>query len=342
MAGLGATSTDRARMLAQERILPATKPTLPLRESTAKRWLVSFARKLHEEPLAFPLMVKAFRALQNLGISLTPNHFYWPVPDVAELEKRTWPEYTLPGHGFHIADQARLARKLASSFGEELVFSRESRDDSYHYNNGYFEAVDAEIAYGFVRSCKPAHILEIGAGYSTRVLAAALERNAEHDGVEGRLVSIDPNTERLPSAEWSDRVEQIPRAVQDIDLEFFDLLRSGDILFIDSSHVVATGSDVTREYLQVLPRLRRGVLVHVHDIFLPFDYPRDAVLNKLWFWSEQYLLQAFLSFNTEFEVLWGSSAMQAYCPFADRGMLSALASQLSRNAGGETALCAHA
>lgn len=314
MASLGATSTDHARTLTQEKFSEIIKPSIPRRESVAKRWLVSYARKLHEKPFVFPAMVKVFRMLQHLGINITPNHFYWPVPDIAELEKRDWTEYTLPGHGFHIDQQVRLARELASAFVQEPSFSAEPKDDSYHYNNGYFETVDAEIAYGLVRRCKPVHILEIGTGYSTRVLAAALERNAACDGVEGGLVSIDPSAERLPSAQWSHRVNQVPKAVQDVDLGFFDSLRGGDILFIDSSHVVATGSDVTREYLQVLPQLRRGVLVHVHDIFLPFDYPRDLVLNNLWFWSEQYLLQAFLSFNQEFEIVWGSSAMQAYCP----------------------------
>jgi methyltransferase family protein len=109
-------------------------------------------------------------------------------------------------------------------------------------------------------------------------------------------------------------VIQVRKAVQDLDLGFFNTLESGSILFIDSSHVVGVGSDVVREYLEILPRLKPGVIVHVHDIFLPCDYPRDAVLNRLWFWSEQYLLQAFLSFNHQFEVLWASSAMQTHYP----------------------------
>jgi hypothetical protein len=143
-------------------------------------------------------------------------------------------------------------------------------------------------------------------------LAAAIQKNHERDHLEGELVSIDPFPERFAG---NGSVAQIPKAVQDVDLEFFDCLEQGDILFIDSSHVVAVGSDVVQLYLQVLPKLKPGVLVHVHDIFLPADYPRDAVLNKLWFWSEQYLLQAFLTFNQEFDVLWGSSAMQIHCPW---------------------------
>jgi hypothetical protein len=100
--------------------------------------------------------------------------------------------------------------------------------------------------------------------------------------------------------------------VQHLDLRLFSSLQAGDILFIDSSHVVGVGSDVVREFLEILPALNPGVLVHLHDIFLPYDYPREAVLRNFWFWSEQYLLQSFLSFNSEFEVLWSASALQTF------------------------------
>ena len=314
MASLG-TQPDKCAVLAGE-VAPSRTAAYSCDQHgvDVKRCLTACARWLHENPSAFRFLAKVFRDLQHLGISVTPNHFYWPVPDVAGLEKRNWCEYPLPDK-MSLLQQAQLARELAT-FATECDFSGGPCDESYHYNNGYFEAVDAEVAYGLVRRSKPTRIVEIGTGYSTRVLAAALERNADRDGVDGKLVSIDLSSERLPSAHWSHRVEQVSSGVQDVELGFFDGLASGDILFIDSSHVVATGSDVTREFLQILPRLRRGVLVHVHDIFLPFDYPRDAVLNKLWFWSEQYLLQAFLSFNREFEVIWAASAMQAHDPTA--------------------------
>jgi len=120
----------------------------------------------------------------------------------------------------------------------------------------------------------------------------------------------------LPARRLLKQVTVIPRPVEDLDLELFRNLAANDVLFIDSSHVVKTGSDVVREYLEILPALPPGVLVHVHDIFLPWDYPRDLVVKNLCFWSEQYLLQAFLSFNSSFEVIWASSAMQAFYPRA--------------------------
>ena len=97
--------------------------------------------------------------------------------------------------------------------------------------------------------------------------------------------------------------------MEDIDLEFFSQLHSGDVLFIDSSHTVKIGGDVNYLFLEVLPRLEPGVIVHIHDIFLPFEYRRDWVLDEFRFWTEQYLLQAFLTFNSEFEVLMANSYM---------------------------------
>jgi hypothetical protein len=161
-----------------------------------------------------------------------------------------------------------------------------------------------------VRHWKPRRIIEIGSGFSTRILAQALRVNRERDSVAGELLTVDPYPERLPENGLGELVAVVPDRVQNLDLGLFESLGANDMLFVDSSHVVSVGSDVVREYLQIFPRLTKGVLVHVHDIFLPADYPRSAVLENLWFWSEQYLLQAFLAFNPEFEVLWSASAMQ--------------------------------
>jgi predicted O-methyltransferase YrrM len=269
------------------------------------------ARRLKNNSFFFPAAVRGFRALQKFGITLTPNHFYWPVPDLAELDQREWPIYAAPpGCNFRMHEQVELIKHFASRYISELDWNSKRTPASYHYHNGYFECGDAEIAYCMVRRWKPRRIIEIGSGYSTRVMAQAMRANLERDGVAGELITVDPYPERLPKDGLGDVVTVVPERVQHLDLGLFDILGEGDILFIDSSHVVAVGSDVVREYLQILPRLNPGVLVHVHDIFLPSDYPRTAVLNNLWFWSEQYLLQAFLAFNPEFEVLWAASAMQ--------------------------------
>ena len=279
--------------------------------------LCKVARALHGNDALLSLAVRAFRTLQNLGISVSPNHYYWPVPDLAALEHREWPVRSLPaGLDLRLKQQRELLRELACEYGKEWTFSEDEDEgsSSYHYNNGFFEGVDAEMAYSFVRKYRPAHIVEVGGGFSTRVMAAALRANLAERGMPAELLTIDPFPDRLPDSDLDGRMKVIPKPVQQVPPTIFAALQKDDILFLDSSHVVSIGSDVVYEYLDILPRLQSGVVVHVHDVFLPSDYPREAVLKNLCFWSEQYLLQAFLAFNAEFEVLWSSSAMQIFFP----------------------------
>ena len=278
-----------------------------------RRPLLSLARKLRDNETVLAFMRNAFRMFQRVGITISPNHYYWPVPDFRELESRKWPAEEEP-LGLDLA----LDRQL--NFLQTVVpqYQTEWKSDSapffsvsYNYGNGFFETVDAEIAYCLVRHYKPRRIVEVGGGYSSRVMAAALDLNLKLDGVRGELITIDPYPDRFPKKALSDRVHLIPQTVQDVDLDVFLSLQGGDFLFLDSSHVVGIGSDVVREYLEIIPRVASGVLIHAHDIFVPADYPREAVLHNLAFWSEQYLLQALLMFNPQFEVLWGSSLMQS-------------------------------
>ena len=274
------------------------------------QWLVRMARWLRYNEAALRLILSTFRALQRVGINVSPNHYYWPIPDIAALETRPWPTDTVPaGLDLTLPRQLQLLQSLKTEFGSEWRFPHVSDGrGGYHYNNGFFETVDAEIAYSFVRRHKPRRIIEVGGGFSTRIMAAAMRVNLEREGAGGELITIDPDPERVSHPS----VSLIVSPVQDVSLDLFLSLEAGDILFLDSSHVVGIGSDVVREYLEILPRLNPGVIVHMHDIFLPAEYPRASVVNNLCFWSEQYLLQAFLAFNTSFEVLWGSSAMQIF------------------------------
>lgn len=278
-----------------------------------RRLLISLARKLHDNETALGFMRNAFRMLQRIGITVSPNHYYWPVPDLRELESRKWPTEKEPvGLDLAFERQLNILQTVVPRYQAEWESpSAPFFSASYNYNNGFFETVDAEITYCLVRHFKPRRIVEVGGGYSSRVMVAALDLNLELDGVRGELVTIDPYPSRFPKRALSDRVHLISQSVQEVDLDVFLSLQRGDFLFLDSSHVVGIGSDVVREYLEIVPRVAAGVLIHAHDIFIPADYPREAVLHNLAFWSEQYLLQAFLMFNRQFEVLWGSSAMQS-------------------------------
>jgi hypothetical protein len=165
-----------------------------------------------------------------------------------------------------------------------------------------------------VREYKPQRIIEIGGGSSTRVMAQAVRVNAEKHGVACQFTTIEPYPDAALQKGIPGHTRLIPTTVQDAPRSLFDTLEAGDILFIDSSHVVTVGSDVVVELLEIVPRLRKGVLVHVHDIFTPAEYPREAVLNNLWFWAEQYMLEALLTSNREFKVLFGCSAMAVLEP----------------------------
>ena len=283
-----------------------------LRVSGDRKPLLSLARKLHDNETAFNLMRSAFRLLQRIGISVSPNHYYWPVPDFRALEQRKWPSEDEPvGIDLNLEKQMDFLRTVVSRYQPEWQCdSAPLFGVGYEYNNGFFETVDAEIAYCMVRHYKPRKIVEVGGGFSSRVLAAALHRNLNLDGVCGELVTIEPYPERFPKTRLFKDVRVITEAVQNVNLEVFLGLQDRDVLFLDSSHVVGVGSDVVREYLEIVPRLAAGVLIHAHDIFIPGDYPRHAVLHNFAFWSEQYLLQALLMFNQQFEVLWGGSYMQ--------------------------------
>jgi predicted O-methyltransferase YrrM len=275
--------------------------------------LLKLAQKLHNNETALAVLRNTFRMLQSLGISVSPNHYYWPVPDIRELEARKWPSEDDPvGVDLALGPQLDFLQNVVSKYQSEWISeSAPFFSVGYNYHNGFFETVDAEIAYSLVRHYKPRRIVEVGGGYSSRVMAAALDLNFKRDGVRGELVTIDPFPDRFPQKALSDRIHLIPETIQNVDLDVFLSLKDGDFLFLDSSHVVGIGSDVVREYLEIIPRIAKGVIIHAHDIFIPGDYPRHSVLHNLAFWSEQYLLQALLTFSPNFAVLWGSSYVQS-------------------------------
>jgi len=251
---------------------------------------------------------------QKFGVNVTPRHFYWPIPDLNALSRKDWTACSISeGLNLQLERQLLMLEADLLAFAPECNFPEKASDCGYqfHFNNGFFERVDAEIAYGMVRHFQPSRIVEIGSGNSTRVLAAALCRNLE-EGVPGQLIAIEPHPDPLLLGGFPGLTELIPKQVQEVPPDVFASLNPGDILFIDSSHVVAMDSDVIYEYLRILPKLKPGVVIHIHDIFIPADYPEKFVMKNLCFWGEQYLLEAFLSYNRAFEVLWASSAMQFF------------------------------
>ncbi|HWG97177.1 MAG TPA: class I SAM-dependent methyltransferase [Nitrospira sp.] len=246
------------------------------------------------------LRVRTFNALQSVGIHAIPNHFYGPIPDT-RLPEETWTgRSSLPGIRMNEPCQIELAQMLCGQFGEEFAAIPTGTQ---------FGGVDGEVLHGMVRYFRPSRILEVGSGTSTRISAAAVVQNGC-----GEVVAVEPYPNDTLKAGFPGLSRLVVSPAQSVPMAEFESLGEGDILFIDSSHVLKIGSDVQFLFLEVLPRLKPGVIVHVHDIFLPQSYPRKWVVDELRFWNEQYLLQAFLAFNSAFEVLWAAHYMNLRHP----------------------------
>lgn len=256
----------------------------------------------------------AFREWEARGIHVTPVHFYQPIPNTATLSEELWNQRSeLAGVDLRLDDQERLLERLSAYRPEydALPDAPVSDPRQFVFGNEAFGPVDAEVLYALVRLLRPLKVVEVGAGWSTRLIAQALRANKKDDpSYESQFVTIDP----LPDPALAPLAQVRASRVQDVDPQIFAGLGRNDILFIDSSHVVQIGSDVVYEILDVLPSLQSGVAIHFHDIFLPAEYPRNWVLDEHRFWNEQYMLQAFLAYNSAFEILLANSLLHSARP----------------------------
>jgi len=296
---------DSAPMILRELATAAKQGNIDIME-VSKFIVTVMPRCLHSEEFH-----EIFPIWEQHGFHVTPAHFYQPVPEIRTLPETLWDRPSeLVGIDINEPVQLDLMREHFPKFREEyLQFPTEptQKRGCFYLNNGLFGGLDALVAYCMVRHFRPRLIVEIGSGFSSLILAEALAKNNEHN-----LICIDPSPQTFLKENFRGLKSLIEKRVQDIDVDFFSQLDPGDILFIDSSHTVKIGGDVNYLFLEVLPRLKPGVIVHVHDIFLPFDYPREWVLHQHRFWTEQYLLQTFLMFNSEFEVLMANNYLNNF------------------------------
>jgi hypothetical protein len=233
---------------------------------------------------------------QSLGFSVCGDHFYEPIPNV-NLIRTTYVENARSLPGFcPDSTWANDATIVLSTYLYEYLSS-----PTYlkHRKNWYYSGWDAAYYYCLIRSRRPRSITEIGRGFSTRIAESALQQNAR-DGHPGEIVSIDPYF-RGECATSSTRV--VTSELQKLDVKQQRSLRCADILFIDSSHMLKWGSDVLHLFEVWIPHVPLNALVHVHDIFTPFDYPKRWMVDAKRFWNEQYILEAFLAFNDSFRIV---------------------------------------
>ncbi len=250
------------------------------------------------------------------GVLPVPLHYYQPVFDAGSVPAAVWErKHELPGVDFDPDAQLEFLQSI-SRFSSECVWPEQARQGDrtrYYSQNASFGFSSACLLHTVVRHFGPSRIIEVGAGMSTLVLLGALSENAAKSGRQGKLTSIDPYPTEAVADVRSANHRLISSEVQQTPLTEFAELGVGDLLFIDSSHVLRTGGDVSFLYLDVLPRLASGVVVHIHDIQLPYEYPRAYAAgtgSAPLYWTEQYLLQSFLSYNREFKVLLAGHYLQ--------------------------------
>lgn len=220
----------------------------------------------------FGLFKKFFIFCELMGFHITPVHFYFPIPNTKELKDDLWLKYSeLVGININENIMIELLSIFMKNFKneyEKFPRNKTSIPHQYYINNGSFEAVDGEIYYCMIRYFKPKRIIEVGAGFSTFLAAQAILKNRE-ENVDCELIAIEPYPNKVLRKGFPGFSKLIVKKVQDVEISEFKKLKENDILFIDSSHVLHIGSDVKYLYLEVLPRLNKGVLIHCHDIFSP-------------------------------------------------------------------------
>lgn len=244
--------------------------------------------------------VVANKALSRVGILVAPRHYYSSAPDLRGLaeSRELWrAPSSLPGLRIDLDEQMAWLEKACMPYVDEYrgnaVFEKAGElGPGYGY-------IEAQALHGILRTLRPGRYLEVGSGVSTHIALQALTRNAE-EGHPGTVTCIEPYPRDWLTRDARVHLHRTP--VQAVDLAAFTSLTAGDVLFVDSSHVVKPGSDVNFLVLEVFPRLAPGVIVHVHDIYLPYDYQCD-LLDSVLHWAETSLVRAFLTHNDHARVL---------------------------------------
>ena len=242
------------------------------------------------------------------------GHFYSPICDPVELrehEAEIWPAAApgeMPGIALNTAAQLRLLDALAP-FVPEISYPYDAAQGSpprYFYSNDQYPCLDAEVLFCMLRHLRPKRVVEIGSGFSSLITA---EVNRQFMSGAMEFTCIEPYPRQFLIDGVPGVTSLIRKKIQQMEPSFFDRLGPNDILFIDSSHVAKAGSDVNYLIFEILPRLQPGVLVHIHDIFLPDEYSKRWVIDEGRNWNEQYVVRAFLQYNHAFEVVWASYYM---------------------------------
>ncbi len=235
----------------------------------------------------------------RLGVHILPIHYYSPVPNILELRRTRdlWAHKSdLPGISINLEEQCEMLRRVCLPYQSEYEGNKTYLEGVANHFGPGFGYIEAQALHAAVRHFKPRRIIEVGSGVSTYCMLKAVELNYER----AHITCIEPYPS--PRLKNISGVELFEHPVQCASFDLFEKLRANDLLFIDSSHAVKPGGDVNFLVLEVLPRLRPGVVVHFHDIYLPYDYPRDA-LKTFIHGMETSLVRAYLIWNERMQIL---------------------------------------
>lgn len=285
-------------------------------------WLNSVFKEAVLEQGFIPEIVrnhKYFADWENIGYHISENHYYHPIPNLRSLNEEYWSNKSeLKEIDLNLFAQIKfleeINEKFASKFNSFPLYQNEINNPwEYYIHNNNFTSVDGEILYSIIRKYKPQKIIEIGSGFTTFLISKAIEDEKNvNASYAPQFDAIEPFPRDFLKTNIPALTSLIVKQIQDVPLDTFDSLEEDDVLFIDGTHMLKYGSDVEHEFFNILPRLKNGVLVHFHDIFLPLPYPKKWVYEYGWFWNEQYLLQVFLMYNNSFEIIWSGSMMHNY------------------------------
>jgi hypothetical protein len=255
------------------------------------------------------LSAKLFFSLDRVGVHLLPKHFYTPVADYSWLRnnRNLWSgPANLQGMHWDLEEQLTWLQTICDPYYSEVRDLASFTDISSSGIGPGYGPIESQVLHCFIRSKRPRQVIEIGSGVSTMVMRGAAQLN-ERDGFDStRIFAIEPYPRT--ALRHADGIELINSLVQEAPLSFFDQLDSGDLLFVDSSHAVKIGSDALRICLEIIPRLKPGVFIQIHDISLPYLYPRNA-LSDYFGWQESAMVLALLTNNSRLSPLCCMSAL---------------------------------
>jgi predicted O-methyltransferase YrrM len=240
------------------------------------------------------------KVLNFIGIFPLTDHYYEPQFNFKKLNKNFNKDRNLTGINFCLNNQLHnLSNLIYKNELIELKLEKNSPNYNFNIHNSFFERGDAEIYYQLIRQLQPKNILEIGSGHSTLIALEAIKKNKEIHGAYTKITCVEPYEN-----DWLKdlNVNVLRKKIEDVDEKYYLNLKNGDILFIDSSHIIRPQGDVLKIFLEIVPRLNKGVLIQIHDIFTPKDYPEKWVIKENKFWNEQYLVESIIMNNNNYEI----------------------------------------